>query len=339
VSGYGACSILGKHCKGKQVIGRFSSVLAQALALCLAGPLWAQNYPAKPVRVIVPTSPGGATDVVARLVASKLGETLGQAFVVENRIGAFGTLGTDAVAKSAPDGYTLLAAFDSFTSNPYLFKSATARPVEDFAPIALLVRSPQVLVVHPQLGVKRFEDFVRVARAKGTQLNYGTAGPGTSSRLTVELVKAIAGIDPTAVHYKGGNPAMAGLLGGQVDMMIVTMGTAIEHLRAGKLIPLAVTSAKRSPNLPDVPAFAEFYPGFEAQSWVGLLAPAGTPREIVARLNGETRAAISARGSREKLEALGYEIVGSTPEEFSELIRTESAKWERVIRERGITID
>ena len=320
-----------------RMIDCFSSVLV--MTLCCTGPLAAQTYPTRPVRLIVPTSPGGATDVVARLAASKLSDALGQPFVVENRIGAFGTLGTDAVAKAAPDGYTLLAAFDSFTSNPYLFKSATAHPAKDFAPIALVVRSPQVLVVPPALGVRRFEDFLRLARAKGAQLNYGTAGPGTSSRLTVELVKAIAGIDPTAVHYKGGNPAVAGLLGGQVDMMIITMGTAIEQLRAGKLVPLAVTSAARSPNLPEVPTFAEFYPGFEAQSWVGLLAPSGTSPEVVARLNGETRKAIGARDSREKLEALGYEVVGGTPEEFGELIRSESAKWERIIRERGITID
>jgi tripartite-type tricarboxylate transporter receptor subunit TctC len=291
------------------------------------------------VRIVVPSSPGGAIDVVARLVAPKLSEALGQAFVVENRIGAFGTIGSEAVAKAPPDGHTLLATFDSFTSNPYLFKSVTASPVRDFAPVSLAVRSAQVLVVHPQLGVKSVDEFMRVAKAKGTALNYGTAGPGTSSRLTVELVKTMTGIDPTAVHYKGGNPAMAGLLGGQVDMMIVTMGTVIEHLRAGKLLPLAVTSAGRSPHLPGVPALAEFHPGFESQSWVGILAPAATSRAIVARLSAEIRKGLAMRDSRDKLEALGYEVVGSSPEEFGELIRAESAKWERVIRERGITMD
>jgi tripartite-type tricarboxylate transporter receptor subunit TctC len=298
-----------------------------------------QPYPEKPVHLVVPSSPGGAIDVVARLVAPHLAEALGEPFVVENRIGAFGTLGSEAVARSAPDGYTLLATFDSFTSNPYLFKSVTASPVRDFAPVSQVVRSAQVLVVHPQTGVRTLEDFIRVARAKGPALNYATAGPGTSSRLTVELVKTLTGIDPTAVHYKGGNPAMAGLLGGQVEMMIVTMGTVIEHLRAGKLVPLAVTSVKRRPQLPDVPAFAESYPGFESQSWVGILAPAGTPRTIVARLGEEIRKALAVGPSREKLESFGYEIVAGSPEEFGEVIRAESARWEKVIRERGITVD
>jgi tripartite-type tricarboxylate transporter receptor subunit TctC len=309
------------------------------LAAACSGFAAAQGYPSKPVHLVVPTSPGGAIDVVARLAAPHLAAQLGQPFVVENRIGAFGMVGFDAVAKAAPDGYTLLAAFDSFTSNPWLFKSVTVDPVRDFAPVSLVVRSPQVLVVHPQLGVRSFEDFIRVARGKGAALNYATAGPGTSSRLTVELVKTLTGIDPTAVHYKGGNPAVAGLLGGQVDMMIVTMGTVIEQVKAGKLIPLAVTSGRRSPQLPDVPAVREFYPGFEAQSWVGLLAPAGTPRAIVDRLSAEVRKAFAGGASRDKLEALGYEIVAGTPEEFGELIRAESARWEKVIRERRITID
>jgi tripartite-type tricarboxylate transporter receptor subunit TctC len=314
-----------------------------ALALCACGPLAAQTsvqtYPSKTVHVVVPTSPGGATDVVARIAAAKLGAAFGQSFVVENRIGAFGTLGAESVAKSAPDGYTLLVAFDNFTSNPYLFKSAVAHPIKDFAPIALLVRSPQVLVVRPGFGATHYEDFARIAKTMGTRLNYGTAGPGTSSRLTVELLKVVAGIDPTAVHYKGGNPAMAALLGGQVDMMIVVMGTAMENLRAGKLVPLAVTSATRSAIFPDVPTLAEFYPGFEAQAWVGLLAPAGTSRDIVTRLSGGTRKALSTPDSLEKLRALGYELVGSSPEDFGELLRSESAKWERIIRERGITLD
>lgn len=298
-----------------------------------------QGYPSKPVHLVVPSSPGGAIDVVARLIAPHLAGQLGQPFVVENRIGAFGTLGSEAVAKAPPDGHTLLATFDSFTSNPYLFKSVTASPVRDFAPVSLVVRSAQVLVVHPQLGVRSLEEFIRVAKSKGAALNYATAGPGTSSRLTVELVKSMTGIDPTAVHYKGGNPAMAGLLGGQVDMMIVTMGTVIEYLRAGKLVPLAVTSGRRSPQLPGVPALAESYPGFESQSWVGVLAPAGTPQPVVTRLSEEIRKALASGPSREKLESFGYEIVASPPQEFGELIRVESARWERVIRERGITID
>jgi tripartite-type tricarboxylate transporter receptor subunit TctC len=317
-------------------------ISAALLALAVAGlePAAAQGYPTRPVHVIVPSSPGGAIDVVARLVAPHLADALGEPFVVENRIGGFGTIGVDIVAKAAPDGHTLLATLDSFASNPWLLKkSVTVHGPDDFAPVSLVVRSAQVLVVPPSLGVKTLDEFLRMARAKGTALNYGTAGAGTSSRLSVELVKTLTGIDPTAIHYKGGGPAIVALMGGQVDMMVVTLGVAIEHVRAGKLVALAVTSPRRHPQLPAVPALAESYLGFETQSWMGLLAPAGTPAEIVNRLSGEIRKALAGGLSKEKLESFGYEVVGSTPEEFGEFIRAESARWERLIRERNITID
>jgi tripartite-type tricarboxylate transporter receptor subunit TctC len=316
-------------------------MLIALLALAAALPqARAQAYPTRPVHVIVPSSPGGAIDVVARLVAPQLAQALGEPFVIENRIGGFGTIGVDLVAKAAPDGHTLLATLDSFASNPWLLKkNVTAHTLDDFAPVSLVVRSAQLLVVPPQLGVKNLGDFLRLARAKGTALNYGTAGAGTSSRLSVELVKALTGIDPTAVHYKGGGPAIAALLGGQVDMMVVTLGVAIEQVRAGKLVPLAVTSPRRHPQLPEVPALAESYPGFETQSWMGFLAPAGTPPAIVTRLSVEMRKAVAAGPSRDKLESYGYEVVASSPQAFGDLIRAESARWQALIRERGITIE
>jgi tripartite-type tricarboxylate transporter receptor subunit TctC len=318
---------------------RISAALLLLFASTLQ-PVRAQTYPTRPVHVIVPSSPGGAIDVVARLLTPHLAQALGQPFVVENRIGGFGTIGVDLVAKAEPDGQTLLATLDSFASNPWLLKkNVTVRGLDDFAPVSLVVRSAQLLVVSPQLGVKTLDEFLRLARAKGTALNYGTAGAGTSSRLSVELVKALTGIDPTAIHYKGGGPAVVALIAGQVDMMVVTLGVAIEHVRAGKLTPIAVTSPRRHPQLPEVPALAEAYPGFETQSWMGLLAPAGTPAAIVNRLSDEIRRGLAGGPAKDKLESFGYEVVGSSPEEFGRFIRAESDRWERLIRERHITID
>lgn len=318
---------------------RIRAVLLAAAAAA-ASPAWAQKYPTKPVHMIVPSSPGGAIDVVARLLAPQLAESLGQPFVVENKIGGFGTIGVDQVAKADPDGHTLLATLDSFASNPWLLKkSVTVHKVDDFAPVSLVVRSAQVLVVPPQLGVRTLDAFIRLARAKATDLNYGTAGAGTSSRLSVELLKTLMGIDPTAIHYKGGGPAVVALIAGQVDMMVVTLGVAIEHVRAGKLVPIVVTSQRRTPQLPDVPALSETYPGFETQSWMGLLAPPGTPATVVNRLAFEIRRALEAGASKDKLESFGYEVVASSPEEFGRFVRAESARWEHLIRERNITID
>ena len=316
------------------------SAAVLVLAAAALQPAWSQGYPSRPVHVIVPSSPGGAIDVVARLVAPQLAEALGQPFIIENKIGGFGTIGVDIVAKAEPDGLTLLATLDSFASNPWLLKkNVTVHKVDDFAPISLVVRSPQVLVVPPTLGVKTLDQFLRLARAKGEALNYGTAGAGTSSRLSVELFKDLTGIDPTAIHYKGGGPAAVALIAGQVDMMIITLGVAIEHVRAGKLVPIAVTSPRRAPQLPDVPTLAETYPGFETQSWMGLLAPAGTPAAIVDRLSNEIRRALAGGPTTQKLESFGYEVVASLPAELGAFIRAESARWERLIRERHIAID
>jgi tripartite-type tricarboxylate transporter receptor subunit TctC len=315
----------------------------QALALALGAVLFAApaaaDYPGKPIRMVVPNTPGGATDVVARLTSPKLSELLGQPIVVENRVAAGGVLGTNQVAQSSPDGYTLIMVFDSFITNPHLFKDVKYDAVRDFAPISLVVRSAQVLVAHPGLGARNLNQFLQLAKSKGDALNFATAGPGTSSRFSMELFRMTAGIEPTTIHYKGGGALINALVGGQVPVSIVTMGVVLQHIKGGKLLALAVTSAGRSPLLPDVPTVAETFPGFEAQSWTGLLAPAGTPKAVVDALNGSMARVLAQPDMKEKFESQGYEVVGSKPEAFGAWIRSESSRWGKVIRERNITLE
>lgn len=296
-------------------------------------------YPAKPLRLLVPFAPGGVSDIVARVVSPRLGDALGQSVLIENRVGAGGVIATELAAKSAPDGYTILTAFDNFAANPYLYKEAKYDPVKDFTPLALAVRSRLALVVNAKMGVTTLDEFVRAAKSKGTSMSYATAGGGTSSHLIAEMFKLTTGITPLAVHYKGGAPAMNDLLGGQVDMMIATMSIALQQVRAGKLTALAVTSGTRTPLMPGVPAINETYPGFEAQSWVGFVAPAATPRDIVVRLNGEINKATAAADVRGKLEALGFDLAVGSPDVFGEWIAAESARWAKVIRAAKITVD
>ena len=325
-------------------MGRIIEVIG--IVVALAGivatpgtPAAAQSYPTKPIRMMVPASPGGVTDIVARTIAPQLTEALGQSIVVDNRAGAGGIIGTDTVAKAAPDGYSLLMVFDSFISNPYVFKNVPYSTTADFAPIALLIRGPQLFVVHPKVGVRTFNEFLALAKSRNTPFNYATAGPATSSRLSVELFKVTAQLDATLVHYKGGGPALADLLGGHVEVMIASAGLVMPHVKSGRLNVLAVTSRHRSALVPGVPAVSEVYPKFEAQSWVGVLAPVATPRVIVQRLNAEFVKTLAAPDLRERFMQQGYETVGSTPEQFGEWIRSESAKWGRIIRDQNITAE
>ena len=306
--------------------------------------LWAalapgQGYPNRPIRLVVPNSPGGVIDILARLVAPKFSEGLAQPVVVDNRVGAGGVLGAEFVAKSAADGYTLLAAYDSFTVNPFLFKDVSYDVFRDFTPVALLARSPLLLIATPKLGVTRFEDFTRLAKARGGALNAATAGPATPSRLTLEMFSSATGIEPTLIHYKGGGPALVDLLGAQVDFMMLAMPTAANYVKSGKLVALAVTSDKRHSLVPEIPTVAESYPGFQAHSWVGIVAPAGVRREIVARLNAELLKTVQLPEVRESPAKRGYDVVGSTPEAFGAWMRTESESWGRIVRERHITLD
>jgi tripartite-type tricarboxylate transporter receptor subunit TctC len=315
------------------------SAVAGLVLLLWAQSALSQGYPNKPIRLVVPNSPGGVIDILARLVAPKFSEGIGQPVVVDNRVGAGGVIGAEVVAKSAPDGYTLLAAFDSFTVNPFLFKNVSYDVIRDFTPVALLVRSPLVLIATPKLGVTRLADFVRLAKARGSALNAATAGPGTPSRLALELLASTIGIDPTLIHYKGGGPAIADLLGAQVDVMMPTLPSASPYIKSGKLVALAVTSDKRHPLAPEIPTVAESYPGFEALNWVGIVAPAGVGREIVTRLNAELLRTVQLPDVRESLGNRGYDVVGSTPEAFAGWMRTETERWSRVVRERNITLE
>lgn len=299
-----------------------------------------QEYPARPVHIFVPASPGGASDVAARLVAPKLAEALGQPFLVENRVASGGIVGTTQLAKSAPDGYTIMMTFDTFASNPHMYKNLPYDVVKDFAPIMLVTRYPQILVVHPSLGVRTVPEFVAYAKANGAKMNYGSAGPASSSRLAFELFKDTAGIQMEAVHYKGGGPAINDLLAGTVQVMLIQAGGAIgQNVRSGRLTGLATSGRQRSPHFPDLPTIAEFYPGFETTSWVGLIAPAGTPRPAIDKLNGTLAAILATSDMKEKFGAQAAEIVASTPEQFGELIKSESAKWGKIIREKNIRVD
>jgi tripartite-type tricarboxylate transporter receptor subunit TctC len=316
-----------------------SGALLAVLSLCFACTAIAEGYPTRPIRLVVPTSAGGVTDFAARAITPQLAQSLGQSIVVDNRAGAGGMPGTDAVAKANPDGHTLLAVFDSFVSNPYVFGSAPYDVVRDFAPVSLLIQGPQLVVVHPKLGVKTFPDFLALAKSRRPPLNYATAGAASSSRLSVELFKTTAGMDATLVHYKGGGPALNDLLGGHVEAMIASAGLVLPSVRAGRLTVLAVTSKERSALVPGVPSVSEFYPQFQAQSWVGVLAPAGTPRAIIQRLNGELVRILADTAMKERFGTQGYEIVGSTPAYFGDWIRSESARWGKLIREQRITAE
>ena len=319
---------------------RFVTGHCAAFAALLCHPALAQApFPVKPIRMIVASVPGGANDTGARLTAPGLAEVLGQPVVVENRAASGGLVGIVQVAQSAPDGYTLITVFDAFATNPHLFQDVKYDPVKDFAPVTLVGRSAQVLAVHPDLGVRTLPDFVQFARTRGTALDWGTAGPATSSRFSMELFKITAAIEPTTINYKGGAPLINDLLGGQVKATIVALSVAYPHLRSGKLLPIAVTAARRSPLLPEVPTVAEVFPGFEAQGWLGLAAPAATPRAVIERLNGAMLNVLARAEVKARFEALGYEVVASTQEEFGAWIQTETTKWGRVIRERKIALD
>ncbi len=313
-------------------------LLATLLAL-LAMPLAAQSYPSRPIRMMVPAAAAGVTDIAARVLAPRLGEALGQSVVVDNRAGAGGIIGTDIVAKAAPDGHTLITVFDSFVSNPFVFKKVPYDTLKDFAPVSLLIRGPQIFVATPHLGAKSFNEFVAIAKAKPGAIRYATAGPATSSRLSVELFKSISKLDGTTIFFKGGGPALNDLLGGHVDVMIASAGLVLSHVRSGRLHALAVSSRSRTALAPGVPAISEFYPQFEAQSWVGMLAPAATPRAIIQRLTGEVNKVLADVEIKERFNTLGYEIAGGAPEQFGEWLRTESLKWGKVIRDNNITAE
>jgi tripartite-type tricarboxylate transporter receptor subunit TctC len=310
-----------------------------AALLIVAAPA-AQPYPSKPVRMVVPASPGGASDLVARMLATPLAETLGQPFIVENRVTSGGIIGTQQVAESTPDGHTLLVTFDTFASNALLFRNLKWDPIRDFAPVMQLCRYPQVLLVHPSLGVRTVTEFVALAKQRGPQLNYASAGPASSSRLAYELFKDVAGIETVPVHYKGGGPALQDLLSGQVQVMLIQGGGPIpQYVRSGKLVALGVSSLTRSKFYPELPTIAETYPGFATESWVAMFAPAATPKAVIDRLHGTLVKMFGDSAVRERFEAQGCDIIAGTPGELARVVREDQAKWARIIREKNITVE
>lgn len=311
--------------------------LALALLVLAPGCAVAQAlYPSKPVRFIVPSAAGGGTDIIARAVAQKLSEALGQQFVVDNRPGAGQMIGIELVAKSPADGHTILMAASTLAINPIMYKKVTYDPVRDFAPITQAASLPNILVVHPSLPVKSVAELVEYARRQPGKLNFASAGIGTSPQMSIELLKSMTGIDMVHIPYKGTTPGVVDLLAGQVSVMAPNLLTALPHIKAGKLRALAVTSARRTEALPEVPTIAETLPGYESAQWYGVLAPAGTQREIVARLHAEIVRALKHSDVKDRLAADGAEPVGSSPEEFAVFIKSEIDKWARVARAAGI---
>jgi len=321
------------------------SRLAFALLACcaaVAGPAYAQGYPIKPIRMIVPYPAGGATDFFARLVFPKMGEALGQAVVVENRPGAGTAIGASEVARSAPDGYTLLLGdAGTYAFNPTLYKKLPYDPAKDFAPVSLTGRFALILAVNPAASqAASVGDFVAEAKRQPGKIDYGAPGPGSPIHLAMELFKQRAGITMTPIPYKGGADAMNDLIGGRIVAMFPDIASGLPQIRGGKIKALAVASEKRIAALPDVPTIGESgFPGFEAWAWQGFVAPAGTPREVVAKLNSEFARVMADPALGKRLAESGFEVKTSTPEEFSSYLKSEIAKWEKVIRGSNISLD
>jgi len=313
---------------------------AALLMLGAAGAL-AQNYPAKPIRLVVPFPAAGTTDILAREVAQRLSVLWGQSVVVDNRPGAGGNIGSDLVAKSAPDGYTLLmGTVGTHAINPSLYSKMPYDHVKDFTPVILVAGVPNVLEVTPSLPVNSVADLIKLAKEKPGQLNFASSGSGTSIHLSGELFKAMAGVDMTHVPYKGSAPAITDLMGGQVQLMFDNLPSSLGQIKAGKLRAIAVTSAQRAAALPNVPTIAESgVPGFEASSWFGILAPAGTPPAIVARINADVNQWLQSAEAKDKLLAQGAVAAGGTPADFAAHIRAETEKWAKVVKISGAKVD
>ena len=312
--------------------------IACALALVTTALAHAQqDYPSKPVRVIVPSVAGGGTDSSTRIVAAKLGESLGQRIVIDNRAGAGSIIGTEMVAKAPPDGYTLLAAISSMTIQPSVTKNLPFDPVKDFAPVSVFVRLPNVLVGHPSLQPKNVKELVAFARSRPNQLSFASAGTGSNLHLCMEMFLSMAGLKMVHVPYKGASQAIADVAAGYVPLMVTNMITGTAQVKAGRLRAYGVTSAQRSAAAPDIPTIAEQgISGYEAVQWYGLMAPAGTPREIVAKLHKGVVAALQDKGVKDLFTASGAEPVGNTPEEFGALVKSEIVKWGKVVKAAGL---
>jgi tripartite-type tricarboxylate transporter receptor subunit TctC len=314
-----------------------TALAATALALAANGADAQSSYPMKPVRVVVPSSAGGGTDIIARIVAPKLAQALGQQVVIDNRPGAGTMIGGELVAKAPPDGYTLLMCVSTLATNPVIYRKVPYNAITDFAPVTLVLTASNILVVHPSLPPRTVKELIAFARGRPGQLNYASAGLGTNPHLSMELFLSMTGLKMVHVPYKGSAPAMIDLVGGQVSVMTATALTGIPHIRAGRLRALGVTGAKRTGAAPDVPTIAEAgVPGYEAVQWYGMVAPANTPRGVIARLNREMVTILQMPDVKEKFATDGADAGGSTPDEFGRYIKSETEKWQKVAKAAGI---
>lgn len=316
-----------------------SCMVLASLVACSAA--LGQTFPSKPVKLIVPFPPGGGTDILARPIAQKLTERWGQQVIVENRAGAGGNIGTEAAAKAPPDGYTMvLGTVGTHAINQSLYANLGYDAVRDFAAITMVANTPNILVVHPSLEVRSVKELVAMAKARPGQINYASPGNGTPPHLAAEIFKSMAGVSLTHVPYKGSGPAMTGLLGGQVQMMIANAPVVLPHIKSGKLRALASTSDKRPASLKEFPTIAESgLPGYEADTWYGMFTAAGTPKEIVDKLNADIVQVLKSKEIRELFAPQGADVVGDSPAEFSRKVQSEVEKWRRVIKSTGARVD
>lgn len=296
----------------------------------------AQPYPSRPVRIIVPFAAAGGSDIFARILAQRFTDSFGLQFIVENRAGGNGNIGAEAVVKAAPDGHTLLLTTNVLTTNPWLYRNMPFNVERDLAPITYAGSTPNLLVIHPSLPVKSVKELITLARTRPGELTIAGSGTGTPSHLAGELFKQTARVDLLIIQYKGTGASLNDLIGGQVAMSFGSLAGLVPYAKSGRLRALAVSSLKRAASLPDVPTVAETYPGFEVSTWYGLLAPAHTPRDIITRVQQETVKVLALPDVRARLATLGFDLGGTTPAEFAALLRSDLARWQKVIREGGI---
>ena len=315
-------------------------LIAAACLLAATTAMAADAYPTRPVRVIVPFSPGGATDIVARLVAQKLNETWGQTIVVDNRAGAGGNIGGDIAAKSNPDGYTLFMTSGSIvTANQHMYAKMPFNPEKDLVAVTNVASGPQVIVVHPSNPAKNLKEFITLAKARPKSMTFGSAGIGTQTHLAAENFIYTAGIDVTHIPYKGEGPAVTDLVGGQIQFVTPNMSAAIAFINTGKLRALGITSKERSAQLPNVPAVSETLPGFENLGWFGFMVPAGTPKAVIAKVHADTVKALASPDLRKRFTEIGMVPVGNSSQDFAKAIKAESVHWAKIIQERKLQVN